>query len=162
MASLTPISTSLSEPLLPSEPSSCEHEHEHDERVHQQHQHECVRAEAETENEYTETKKSENINLILTYTLLSSISRSLWNQSVLSAFVYLLTSNDPKYVGYLTAIMGIAQLIFSFPTGIFTDRYRRDTLLSLSAGFGVLAAIVTFTASIQKWPRFEGLGIGLA
>ena len=58
--------------------------------------------------------------------------------------------------------MGIAQLIVSFPTGILADRYRRDTLLSLGAGFGVLAAIVTFTASIQKRPRFEGLGVGLA
>ncbi|GAH01627.1 unnamed protein product, partial [marine sediment metagenome] len=55
----------------------------------------------------------------------------------LSAFVYLLKSNDPKYVGLLTAIMGIAQLLISFPSGVLADRYRRDTMLQIGSVIGV-------------------------
>lgn len=96
------------------------------------------------------TLKSKNINLILLYTYFSFSSRSLWNQSTLSAFVYLLQSNDPKYVGILTCIMGVSQLVSSFPSGVLADKYRRDTILKLSAIVGVIAAISTTVAARDK------------
>jgi hypothetical protein len=103
--------------------------------------------------------KSKNINIILTYTFFTFSARSLWNQSVLSAFVYLLKSNDPKYVGLLTAIMGIAQLLISFPSGVLADRYRRDTMLQIGSVIGVIAATSTYIAT--KAMSFAMLGMAL-
>ncbi len=97
--------------------------------------------------------KSKNINLILFYTFITFCSRSLWNQSVLSAFVYLLQTDDPKYVGFVTAIMGLAQLLSSFPAGYLADKYRRDTMLRISSVIGFIAATSTAIAAYveQFW-----------
>ena len=104
--------------------------------------------------------KSKNINLVLAYTFLTFASRSLWNQSVLSAFVYLLKSNDPKYVGFLTGLMGMAQLLTSFPSGWLADKYRRDTMLKFGSVIGLMGAISTFIAS--RMNSFPLLGVSLA
>jgi MFS family permease len=104
--------------------------------------------------------KSRNINLVLAYTFFTFSARSLWNQSVLSAFVYLLKSNDPKYVGFLTGLMGMAQLLTSFPSGWLADKYRRDTMLKWGSVIGFVAAISTFIAS--RMNSFSLLGMSLA
>ena len=106
------------------------------------------------------TPKSKNIILILLYTFFAFSSRSLWNQSVLSAFVYLLRADDPKFVGILTCIMGVTQLASSFPTGILADKYRRDTILKLSAIVGIIAAISTTVAA--KDQSYTMLGVSLS
>ena len=104
--------------------------------------------------------KSKNINLVLAYTFFTFSARSLWNQSVLSAFVYLLKSNDPKYVGFLTGLMGMTQLFASLPSGWLVDKYRRDTLLKVGSVIGCIAAISTFIAS--RMTSFALLGVSLA
>ncbi len=104
--------------------------------------------------------KSKNVNRVLLYTFFAFSSRSLWNQSVLSAFVYLLKSDDPKFVGLITGIMGVSQLITSFPAGYLADRYRRDTLLKSSAIVGILGVILTIIAA--KLEDFVFLGIALS
>ncbi len=108
----------------------------------------------------THHPKSKNINRILLYTFFAFSSRSLWNQSVLSALVYLLKSNDPKFVGILTCIMGISQLLISFPAGVLADKYRRDTMLKISSFVGVIAVTLTIMASQLK--SFTFLGVGLS
>jgi len=106
------------------------------------------------------TQKSRNINLILAYTFIAFSARSLWNQSVLSAFVYLIKNDDPKFVGILTGIMGTTQLLSSFPAGILADKFRRDTMLKIASVIGAIAAICTFAAAQSL--NFVFLGLALA
>lgn len=93
---------------------------------------------------------SRNIQLTLIYTLIVFAGRSLWSQSVLSTFVYLLQNNDPKAVGVISAAMGLTQLFVSFPAGIFVDRYRRDYLLKAASVVGLVAISLTYTAILAK------------
>ncbi|KAI2506479.1 major facilitator superfamily-like protein [Fragilaria crotonensis] len=93
---------------------------------------------------------SRNIRLTLMYTLIVFAGRSLWSQSVLSTFVYLLQNKDPKAVGVISAAMGLTQLFVSFPAGIFVDRYRRDYLLKVATVVGLVAIGLTYTAVLAK------------
>lgn len=92
-------------------------------------------------------KKSRNITPILIYTFVVFAARSLWNQSVIAAYVYLLKSDDPKFVGLLTGVMGMTQLFSSFPAGYLADKYRRDFMLKIGSAVGFVAAFCTFVAA---------------
>lgn len=91
-----------------------------------------------------------NINLVLLYTLLMFAGRSMWSQTVLSAYVYLLRNEDPESVGILTAVMGISQLLFSFPAGYLADKFRRDRMLKMASVVGLVAISTTIVASHQR------------
>ena len=90
-----------------------------------------------------------NIKFILSYTVLMFAGRSMWSQTVLSAYVYLLRDNNAEAVGLLTAIMGISQLLLSFPTGYLADKFRRDTLLKSASVFG-FGAISTTVVAVRR------------
>jgi MFS family permease len=94
--------------------------------------------------------RNRNIRVTLIYTLLSFAGRSLWSQSVLSTFVYLLQNNDAKAVGFITAAMGLSQFLSSFPAGILADRYRRDRILKLASFVGLVAIGLTYIAVLAK------------
>jgi MFS family permease len=67
-------------------------------------------------------------------------------------------------VGYLTAAMGISQLLVSFPTGVLADRHRRDGLLKVASFVGILAIATTFKVlyfSSHKQPTYGGLIVAL-
>jgi MFS family permease len=88
----------------------------------------------------------------------------MWNQNVLATFCFLLSNGDPKAVGYLTAAMGVSQLLVSFPTGVLADRYRRDGLLKVASFVGILAIATTFKVlffSSHKQPTYGGLIVAL-
>ncbi|KAL7578398.1 hypothetical protein ACA910_012796 [Epithemia clementina (nom. ined.)] len=79
------------------------------------------------------------------YTGFAFAGRSIWIQSVLSAFVYFL-KNNMEAVGYITAVMGLSQLLCSFPAAFVADSYRRDFMLKISAVVGVAAVVATLYA----------------
>ena len=70
----------------------------------------------------------------------------MWSQTVLSAYVFLLRNKDPESVGVLTAMMGICQLICSFPAGYLADKFRRDRLLKVGSFVGLCAIAATIVA----------------
>ena len=105
-------------------------------------------------------RKSKNINYVLFYTFFAYCGRSLWNQSVLPVFVFLIKGDDPISVGVITAIMGISQLVTAFPAAFFADRFRRDILLKVGSFVGVIAATLTFVATTHE--DFLILGFALA
>ena len=106
------------------------------------------------------SRKSKNIHFVLLYTFFAFCGRSLWNQSVLPAFVYLIKDNDPVYVGMITAIMGVSQLVTSFPSAILSDRFRRDIILKSGSLVGVVAIILTIVSTMNR--DFLILGVALA
>ncbi|CAJ1960025.1 unnamed protein product [Cylindrotheca closterium] len=109
--------------------------------------------------------RKRNIRLILTYTWIIFAGRSIWNQNVLATFCFLLSGKDPKLVGYLTAAMGICQLLVSFPVGYLADKYRRDHLLKLASCIGMVAAGTTlkvlFWNGHQHQPTYSALMFSL-
>jgi predicted MFS family arabinose efflux permease len=107
-----------------------------------------------------EKEKSRNITPILIYTFIVFAARSLWNQSVIAAYVYLLKSDDPKFVGLLTGVMGMTQLFSSFPAGYLADKYRRDFVLKVGSAIGFIAAFCTFIAARSE--SFILLGCALS
>ena len=112
-------------------------------------------------NRATNTRTvSRNVPLTLAYTAFVFAGRSVWSQSVLSTFVFLLKEEDYRAVGFITAVMGLAQLVTSFPTGYLADRHRRDSLLRAASVVGVLAMASTLFA-IQS-SHYVALVIGLA
>lgn len=101
---------------------------------------------------------SRNVKLTLWYTGFVFCGRSIWNQNVLATLIFLLRDGDPKAVGYVTAVMGICQLIASAPTGILADSHRRDTLLKVASGVGLLAVGTTaFSVVLVSKPSYNGL-----
>eukprot|EP00957_Ditylum_brightwellii_P030697 2326062-Ditylum_brightwellii.AAC.1 len=54
-------------------------------------------------DDFPSNTHSKNIPLILTYTFVIFVGRSMWSQSVLSAMVYLMRNDNPESVGFLTA-----------------------------------------------------------
>ena len=97
-------------------------------------------------SEHSQCKhQSPNISRYMRYTFLVFGARSLWSQSVLASYIYLLTSNSSVAVGNVTGLMGLCQVLMSIPSGILSDKYRRDTVLrfSLFVGFTALGIITT-------------------
>jgi MFS family permease/GNAT superfamily N-acetyltransferase len=103
---------------------------------------------------------SRNIPVALAYTGLIFAGRSVWSQSVLSTFVFLLRHEDTRAVGIITAAMGLAQLLTSLPAGYLADRYRRDTLLRTASAFGLVAMAATLYAIVLH--DYRALVVGLA
>lgn len=111
---------------------------------------------------------SRNVTFIFLYTWFAFVGRGIWNQNVLSTLVFLVRSGDPKSVGFITATMGVCQLLLSVPTGILADKYRRDTLLKGAAVLGVAAVSMsiltslktnytTLVAALCMWGAFFGI-----
>jgi MFS family permease len=97
------------------------------------------------------------------YTFFAFAGRSVWSQSVLASFVFLLTQSSPK-VGYSTAVLGMTQLVVSVPSGWYTDvTGRRDGILRVAAWVGLAAACVTlYACCIMDPPSYECLLVALA
>lgn len=102
---------------------------------------------------------SRNVRLTLVYTALAFAGRSLWSQSVLATLVFLWRDNAES-VGYVTAVMGVAQLITSFPAGYVADTFRRDRLLQVAACLGTGAILATLDACYRL--SFRSLVLALA
>lgn len=86
---------------------------------------------------------SKNVHLTLAFTWFAFAGRSMWNQSVLATFIFLIRDGDAEAVGFVTAVTGLSQLLVSFPVGFLADRYRRDTMLKLASVVGMVAVTVT-------------------
>jgi MFS family permease len=86
---------------------------------------------------------SKNVYLTLAFTWFAFAGRSMWNQSVLATFIFLIRDDNAEAVGFVTAVMGLSQLLVSFPVGFLADRYRRDTMLKLASVVGVVAVTGT-------------------
>eukprot|EP00522_Entomoneis_paludosa_P017956 CAMPEP_0172440478 /NCGR_PEP_ID=MMETSP1065-20121228/1094_1 /TAXON_ID=265537 /ORGANISM="Amphiprora paludosa, Strain CCMP125" /LENGTH=630 /DNA_ID=CAMNT_0013189317 /DNA_START=38 /DNA_END=1930 /DNA_ORIENTATION=- len=151
--------SSLSEPLLPSHlPSNREIEDERSTSTPcNQETDNAARTAEETQ---PQASVSRNVHLTLIYTGFAFAGRSIWNSSVLAAYVFLLKKNDLEAVGYITAVMGMTQFACSVPTGWLVDYHRRDFILKLASVAGFVAIGVT---SFALWTlKFSHLVAALA
>ena len=56
--------------------------------------------------------------------------------NILSAYIFYLANESNAFLGYTSAVTGVAMTAVIFPAGYLSDRYRRDTLLKVSGFFG--------------------------
>ncbi|CAB9528107.1 major Facilitator Superfamily MFS [Seminavis robusta] len=103
-----------------------------------------------------------NIRFTLFYTIIAFAGRSIWNQSVLATYVFLLTNENPEAVGFITAVMGISQLLASIPTGYVADKYRRDVMLKVASAVGLLAICFTLLEMYASQNSYTFLVVALA
>lgn len=116
----------------------------------------------ETLSRTTATVTSPNVHLTLAYTLFAFAGRSIWSQSVLAAYVYLIRNNSPEAVGFITASLGISQLVASVPSGILADSWtRRETLLKIASMVGCVAVLFCFLALHQESYEYLTLALSL-
>lgn len=136
---------SLSEPLLPDDDDN-----------------DFANAESSAEEEPVaqQPRISRNVPIALAYTAFVFAGRSVWSQSVLSTFVFLIRQEDYRAVGFITAVMGLAQLVTSLPVGYLADRYRRDTLLRVASVVALAAIVATLYAIYTN--NYRALVVGLA
>ena len=92
---------------------------------------------------------SSNIHRILTFTWCIFTGRSIWGQSVLAVFIFLLRPGSPESVGYVTAVMGVSQVLASFSAHILANYCRRETMLKLASIIGLSAVAVTSLAVLR-------------
>lgn len=87
-----------------------------------------------------------NIRLFLLYTFLSTAFRGIWDQHIMSVFVYLITHGSNSSVGILTGITGIAQLICTFFTATIGDTVPRSMILICGTCLGFVGIVMSITA----------------
>jgi hypothetical protein len=92
---------------------------------------------------------STNIHRILTFTWCVFTGRSIWGQSVLAVFIFLLRPGSPESVGYVMAVMGVCQVFASFSAEFLANHCRRETMLKLASTIGLSAVAVTSLAVLR-------------
>ncbi|CAB9528108.1 major Facilitator Superfamily MFS [Seminavis robusta] len=80
-----------------------------------------------------------NIRLTLLYALIGFAGRSIWSQSVLATYVYLLSDENAQALGSITGVMGMCQFLACIPAGYVADTHRRDFMLKIASAMGLLA-----------------------
>lgn len=93
-------------------------------------------------------KENENIKKCFTFTLISSCTRAIWDSSIFSSYVYLLTGNNTS-VGYLSGISGLILVLMAPLMGSLADKFERNIVLKFSGIVGIFAIFVTCLAIIK-------------
>jgi hypothetical protein len=95
-----------------------------------------------------------NIRRILASTWFGFTGRAIWSQNVLSVLIFLLYPQQPERVGYITAAMGLSQVLTTMVTNCcLSPLWRRDNLLRLAAlvGFGAIGVTVYALQVKLEW-----------
>ncbi|GFH44426.1 hypothetical protein CTEN210_00900 [Chaetoceros tenuissimus] len=122
-----------------------------------------VQEQGDNQTEYTRERNetSRNINVIMIYTYIAFVSRSLWNSNALSIFVFLLVNvDDKKTVGFITGLTGLTQLLSSYPASFVADKYRRDNVVKFGSIIGFISIFFTLYAAQKE--NLTLLAIGLS
>lgn len=107
-------------------------------------------------------------HIALLFTFFAGVGRGTWSFTVLSGYLYQLTSSHGD-VGIAEGAQGIAQLAVALIAGYLIDKWnRRDKILKLSALIGIFSAVFIIfslsegTSTIIGENRFFLITIGLA
>lgn len=88
-----------------------------------------------------------NLLLIYAYVLTSNFSRQIFEGSVISSFIFLITGSN-VVVGSLTGLNGFVQLLCSPISGYLADKYARVLILKAAGFIGLIAMILTFISIV--------------
>ena len=97
-----------------------------------------------------------NVKLALCFTFLGSASRTVWSFSVLTNYLYYITT-DPAdrtlHVGISEGVQGGVQAVVAVAAGIAADRfYRTDRVMKMGGALGIFAGAASLFALLAPWP----------
>ena len=100
-------------------------------------------------------KINKNVKLALWFTFLSSASRTVWSFSVLTNYLYYITSADENrtlFVGISEGIQGGVQAVVAVVAGIAAGRTRTDEVMKYGGVLGIIAVACTLFSLLAPWP----------
>mmetsp|Transcript_4768 Transcript_4768/g.7241 ORF Transcript_4768/g.7241 Transcript_4768/m.7241 type:complete len:323 (+) Transcript_4768:144-1112(+) len=89
-----------------------------------------------------------NIRLLMAFTFLSTSIRGVWDQNVMSLFVYLITDNSSVLVGVLAGVSGITQVLLTLSLATFADKYPRKLIMKLGGSCSLIGIALTSYAVV--------------
>ena len=95
-----------------------------------------------------------NVRRILSATWFGFVGRAIWSPNILSILMYLLYPHRPERVGYITAAMGLCQVLSTTMTRCcLSPIWKRHQLLRLAAfiGMGAIGAIAYALLVKEEW-----------
>lgn len=95
-----------------------------------------------------------NVRRIFALTWFGFTGRAIWSQNVLSIFIYLWYPQHLEWVGYITATMGLSQVLStSITQSCLVPIWKRHHLLRLAAviGFGAIISSMYTLLLKNKW-----------
>ncbi|WP_457557329.1 MFS transporter [Candidatus Harpocratesius sp.] len=106
-----------------------------------------------------------NVKIVLLFTLFQSIGRGIWMGNVLSSYIYIIAGNSNELLGWTSGATGIMMTIVVFPAGALADRFRRDWMLFIAGGIGIIGMIILFFAdnlqlviiALLFWGLYQGV-----
>ena len=88
---------------------------------------------------------SRNVYLTLLMCAIWGLADSIWNGTILAAWLYLLSDDKNAPVGYVEAASGLAALIFALPLGYLADKIGRSPVIKFAGLLFLLATVSTFS-----------------
>ena len=74
------------------------------------------------QNDKSKTRVSRNVYLTLSMCAIWGLADSIWNGTILAAWLYLLSDGKNSFVGYIEAASGLAALVVALPIGYVGDK----------------------------------------
>ena len=90
--------------------------------------------------------KLDNTMFIYVFTFTAYFSRAIWEGSIISSFVYLITEGSAVSIGSLSGTLGFTQIFVAPIMGFLSDIMPRTWILSLASVIGFFATFLTVYA----------------
>ena len=87
-----------------------------------------------------------NVRLTIVLAALSGLADSLWSNTVLSAYLFLLCKDRNAPVGQAEAVSGLSTLFTALPVGYLADKYSRSGVIAFGGVSYFLAMALTLFA----------------
>ncbi|TFH31392.1 MAG: MFS transporter [Promethearchaeota archaeon] len=106
-----------------------------------------------------------NVKFVLIFVFSQSVGRGIWMGNVLSSYIYLISDQSNELLGWTSAATGIMMTLVVFPAGVLADHFRRDWILRIASGVGIISAFILFSAddlrqiivALVFWGLYQGL-----
>ena len=97
----------------------------------------------------------------MAFALLFRLFYALSLTMLTSVYIYKLSNNSNKVVGYISGAQGLMNLACAIPAGVMADRVSRQALLRTAAVVSVFAGIATFAAILTDSVILVGIFFAL-
>jgi MFS family permease len=99
--------------------------------------------------------------MVMLFAITANSIRNVWDQNIMSSFIYLLSDRSSYVVGFLTGTTGLVQALMAPVMGFFADKYPRVTVLRSSGIIGVVGILLTIPSVIYGHLLFIFLSMAI-
>ncbi len=102
------------------------------------------------QDDKSKTRVSRNVYLTLSMCAIWGLADSIWNGTILAAWLYLLSDGKNSFVGYIEAASGLAALVVALPIGYVGDKMGRAPVIKAAGILFLLATGLTSYSVVYK------------